>query len=533
MEETKKDEEKQKSIRNVGISGTSSETVQRYGSGNSEHFAADAELAEIAKRKRHPDYKDANTKQQAGFSAEVKTVARENAEKAIEGKTKRRTTRTDNMETQSDGRGHTVGGKNEPLYDIAEVDKNGVYVEGSARQLKFVGGDPEQCADRLLNKSFDKYRDADVPIEVPSDFYDDVKKRLDADAEKLKKQVAAAEKRGDTELAAKKRKELDRVKKTSKNLRKGKVSNAEAIFAREHPHLSTALDIADVSHRAGIEAAKSGVIFGGSISAIQNIVAIAKGEKEADEAAADFAKDAAATAVVSYGTGFAGSAIKGGMESSGNEFLKTLATKTNAPAQIVTVALEAGKTLFKYAKGEISEAECVRELGEKGTGMLGGAALGAYGSVAATAVFGKAVSLPFTILGQAAIPIPVVGMVIGSMVGYALSTMFYGNILAAFEGAELARERRIQIEKECEEAIRMMRQYRAEMEEAIEKYLKDYSSAFRLAFDGMKEAMRLGDVDGFISGANAITEKLGGNSQFRDKEEFDKLMADKDIALVL
>lgn len=49
------------------------------------------------------------------------------------------------MTKQSDGRGHTIGGKNEQLYDIAEVDANGIYVEGTGRQLKYVGGNAKSA----------------------------------------------------------------------------------------------------------------------------------------------------------------------------------------------------------------------------------------------------------------------------------------------------------------------------------------------------------------------------------------------------
>ena len=48
----------------------------------------------------------------------------------------------------------------------------------------------------------------------------------------------------------------------------------------------------------------------------------------------------------------------------------------------------------------------------------------------------------------------------------------------------------------------------------------------------MNEALRLDDADGYISGANMITEKLGGRVQFRNTKEFDALM-DSDEAFVL
>lgn len=267
---------------NAGLAGAQIEVVKRYGSAAKEHFVAyvgaDNETGEklakglkkIARSKVNPDYHNVNIKQQAGFSAEVKTVARINAEKIIAGDENTKTTRTDDMEKQSDGKGNTIGGKNEQLYDVAEVDKNGIYVEGTARQLKFVGGTPEECTKKILGSKFDKYRDADVAIEVPSDFYDPVKGGLDKKAEEIKRQIRTAEKKGNSALAIRKKAELEKIEKTSRKLEKGKVSNKEAIEARLHPKLSTAKDVLEISHQAGCEAAKSGAVIGGGMSFIRN-----------------------------------------------------------------------------------------------------------------------------------------------------------------------------------------------------------------------------------------------------------------------
>ncbi|MDR0355094.1 MAG: hypothetical protein LBJ64_05095 [Deltaproteobacteria bacterium] len=187
QEEEERKKKGDKAIANAGLAGAADEVVQRYGSANKEHFVGysgqDNEtgqklakgLKSISKhRADNPEYRDSNIKQQAGYSAEVKTVARENAEKIITGNAKTKFTRTDDMIKQPDGKGHTIGGKNEQLYDVAEIDKNGIYVNGTGRQLKYVGNTPKECVDRLLNKKFDKYRDAGVEIEIPSDFYNGV-----------------------------------------------------------------------------------------------------------------------------------------------------------------------------------------------------------------------------------------------------------------------------------------------------------------------------------------------------------------------
>lgn len=514
--EEQEQRKRKNTIKNIGLSGAGAEVVQRYGAAVKEHFVAysgvDHEvgkvlakgLKSISESNVNAEYYDANIKQQAGFSAEVKTYARENAEKII-GKETTRTTRTDDMLKQSDGRGGTVGGKNEQLYDIAEVDANGVYVEGSARQLKYVGGTPKDCTNKLLGKSFDKYREREAPVEVPSDFYDEVYAELGERIEKYQRQLDAAKQSGDTERIQKKQAQLERAQKTQKNLRKGKLSNQEAIEARSHPKLSTVKDIARISHRAGVESAKIGAVVGGGVSFIQNTVAVIKGDKEPEEALLSVAGDTAKAGAVSYATGVVGAAVKGAMQNAPSQYVQAL-SKTNLPATVVVSVLEVGKTLRRYGKGEIDGAECLTELGEKGTGVL-------------ASTVGAAV-------GQALIPIPVVGPLVGSMVGYAMSASYYNSLVNALNDAKLAHEERLIIEAECRESITAIKEYRLQIELVVQNYLRESAAVFSEAFSAMDEAYSLRDADRFIANCNKISIQLGGKPDFSTKKEFDELMQD-------
>ena len=193
----------------------STSTVQRYGAAIKEHLVAydgvdyergtvaSRSLKSVAQSKVNPNDSARNIKQQAGFSAEIKSVARANAERIINGDDTTRTIRTDDMTGQSDGHGGSIGGTNDQFYDLAEVDKNGVYIEGSGRQLKFVGNDAESCTKSLLQRDYDKYREHGVALEVPSDFYDEIIKDLDSRADKLKSQIDVAERKGDSNTASK------------------------------------------------------------------------------------------------------------------------------------------------------------------------------------------------------------------------------------------------------------------------------------------------------------------------------------------
>lgn len=520
--ETKKqkEDELKENLKKASVEGASSEIVQRFGSANKEHIVAftgvDNEtgkilkksLDSISKQKINPEYEFQNIQQQAGFAAEVKDTARTNAENIIAGK-KERKVRTDDR-----------GSVNDPLYDHVEIDENGNVIDGSGSQMKFVGasksdptgaGAPERALNKLLSKKFGKYLDADAKIEVPSDYYDEMQKIADEKINQLQKQADAAQSSGKTDVVNQKKQQIAKLKKIKKNLRKSKVTSKEAVFARNHPKLSTAKDIAKISHRAGVEAAKMGAAVGGTVSMVQNMVALYKGEIQLEQAVKNVAKDTACSAVVSYGTGFAGSAIKGVMQNAGNATIRSL-SKTNLPATIVTCSITVGKTLKRYLNNEINGVECFQELGEQGTGMIS--------------------SAMFATIGQAVIPIPVVGAMIGSMVGYTISSASYGLLLQSLKDKELAHERRIKIEKECDEHIKLIRAYRLELEKNIMQYLGTRMVLFNNAFDELKSSLNIGDVDGFIAGANKITTALDKEVQFGNFEQFNDLMnSDKPLKM--
>lgn len=281
--------------------------------------------------------------------------------------------------------------------------------------MKFVGNSPKACLDKLASEKFQKYFDADATITVPSDYYPGIIDEANKSIEKLNEQLIHAKNNGNKELADSLQQKIDKYTKIKNSVKDSGVSNEEAVFARLHPKLSTAKDVTKIAHKAGVEQAGYGAAIGGGISMIKNIVAVAKGEKEPKDAALDFAKDTGVAAGISYATAFSGSVIKGSMQNSASETVRAL-SKTNLAGTIVTTTVETGKTLKKYFSREITGLQCLEELGEKGTGQLSAAM--------------------FAVAGQALIPIPVVGAMAGSLVGYALSSACYGELVNALKGAK-------------------------------------------------------------------------------------------------
>lgn len=492
-----------KSLEYAAQAGAAHEVVGRYGSASKEHLVAysgqDNEygrtlkrgLKKTSKSKVNPEYRNQNLKQQAGFAAEDKYTARQNAEKIIKGE-KTRVSRTDDL-----------GRVNDPLYDHVLLDSDGIEITGTGEQMKFVGSDPRACLKKLESEKFQKYLDADATITVPSDYYDGIIAEANKEIVALENQLARAKQDNNQQLASTIEKKIEKVKKIKESVKDSGITNEEALYARQHPKLSTAKDIAKISHRAGLEQAKYGAAISGGISLIKNVVAVTKGEKSAKDAALDVAVDSGKGAVTAYTTAFAGSAIKAGMQNSKSSLVRTL-SKSNAPAMMVTSTIDVGKSMTRYFKGEITGVDCLVEIGEKGTSNIGAAM--------------------FTVVGQVAIPIPVVGALVGSMVGYALTSAFYGNLTSALKEAKIAHENRIRIEKECEEAIFMIQQYRAEMNAYVQRYLTHYNNIFNDAYMQMDDALLSNDIDKFIGGANKITRTLGGTELFSNMSEFNSLM---------
>ena len=509
MSHNKKDESKENLDLKNGIDATVSqvnqETIQRYGSAAKEHLVAysgvDNEtgkvltrsLKSVAKSKVNPNYARQNLKQQAGFSAEIRETARENSERIIQGKDTR-ISRTDDL-----------GRVNDPLYDHMEIDSNGTIISGSGSQMKFVGKNPDDCLNKLMSSKYEKYRANDVAFEVPSDYFDEMRTGIDRRVQRLETQMQSAKNRGDRALAQQHRNKIDEFKKVKRNLKKSHLSNKEAMEARVSPTLAMLKDIHSVSHRAGVEGAKAGAAIGGGIAAVQNMVDVIRGKKDFGEAAADITKTTAASAGTGYLTTYGSTALKGYMQNSGTALVRTL-SKTNLPAAVITTAVSSVKTITKYFSGEISGTECLKSIGQTGANTVSSMAYGAA--------------------GQILIPIPVVGAVVGSMLGYTLSSLCYSNLMNALNKAKLAREERIRVEKECEEAIKAIRAYRKEINEYMDEYLADYRMSFDNAFKDIKTSLSIGDVDGCIDGFNQITRKLGGKVEFNNMEEFDKRMKD-------
>lgn len=540
------------------------ETVQRFGSASAEYIkgyrGVDNEsgvrlakgLADISKYKVNDNHAAQNIKQQAGFSAEVASTSRDNAE-AIIRKSDVRVSRSDDLPQY---------GKNHNIVDRVQL-VDGKVIDGSQAQMKFVGN-RDDLFDKIAreNGKFARYRG--VKLELPTEQFEGDKaslikaqelreharklkekasdnsthaeeaKKILSDVRKLERDAKSAESQaqsardrcrskakearhnanraeeaGNSNAAAKLRIDADEYEKLADNVRDSGLTTEDAIYYRENPGTATLRDIGRTAHGAGLQGAKYGAIIGGSISVLMNCWAVAQGEKEVSEALPDIALDTVKAGALGYATAFAGSAIKGGMQQSSNQFTRQLAS-TSGPALALNICLSLGSTVNRFVTGEIDEAQLLTEVGEKGAGML------ASGMMAT--------------VGQVAIPIPFVGAAIGGMIGYTLSSMFYQSALEAARDAKLSREQLLQI-RAIEEAARE----RIALEhEQLEAFVSREIPQLRLETQNLLSSLSKVDIknsDKLAENINHYAELLGKSLQFQSLNEFETFMSSDDTLI--
>lgn len=102
------------------------------------------------------------------------------------------------------------------------------------------------------------------------------------------------------------------------------------------------------------------------------------------------------------------------------------------------------------------------------------------------------------------------------------------NCKESVEEYKEAREDRIRIQKECDEHIQILTEYRNDIESEVSEYLVTNMSVFDEAFSMMDEAILNNDSDAYIDANSRIQKQLGKEIQFDSQAGFNDLMASDD-----
>ncbi|MFP6110869.1 hypothetical protein ACLGBD_02780 [Helicobacter pylori] len=515
----KKDREKKQKYSNItdaAIVGSTSEESALYASANREHLSVLDKLEEISKRKINPNYINQNINQQAGYSAEIKEQAHVNAHNILAGK-RERIVQYDDLSSGQKAQiknlfpNYATPSKNHEIVDYISVDEKGNVILSTATQSKFVGRNGAECFEKLLSKDYEKYLKNGMKMEIPKDFFGDFQKEANIKIKSLESQIAKQKDLGDFQKATKLEERLQKCKTIKAHTRPASTTKAEAIEARLNPKLSTAKDVARVSHQAGMNAAQTGVLIGGGVSLVTNVYECIANGKDPIKAIKHTAIATLKGGALSYGSAFASSSLGGLMQSSANRIIQSLG-KGSAPAMIVGACVANATILGRYFSGKIDKTELLKQLGKANTTLISSGAM--------------------AVAGQALIPIPVVGALVGGFVGAILSETCFNALLKAREEAKLAHQRRIEIEKECREIIKLLETYQNHFKEVFEKYFHETTNNQSFSFYELERASYAGDADLAIGVNNKSQEWLGQKALFDNKQEgWELITSNKDIRM--
>ncbi|GAA7864419.1 hypothetical protein HpCOL240_04920 [Helicobacter pylori] len=397
--------------------GSTGEESALHASANREHFSAFDRLEEISKRKVNPNYIKQNINQQAGYSAEIKEQAHVNAHNILAGK-RERIVQYDNLSSGQKAQvkklfpNYATPKKNHEIVDYASVDEKGNVIPGTLMQSKFVGRNGEECFKKLLSKDYKKYFENGAKMKIARNHYGDFQRVVNTRIKSLESQIVKQKGLGNFQKAAHLEEKRQYCKTIKAHTRPARVAKGEAIEARLNPNLSTAKDVTRVSHQAGMNVAQTGALIGGGVSAITNIYECIANGKDPMKALKHTLVATAKGGALSYGSAFASSSLGGLMQSSANKVIQSLG-KGSVPAMFVGACVANATILVRYFSGKIDRTELLKQLGKANTTLVSSGAM--------------------AVAGQALIPIPVVGMLVGGFVGAILSETFFNAFLKARE----------------------------------------------------------------------------------------------------
>ncbi|EJB62899.1 hypothetical protein HPHPH42_0897 [Helicobacter pylori Hp H-42] len=129
----------------------------------------------------------------------------------------------------------------------------------------------EECFKKLLSKDYEKYFENGAKMKIARNHYGDFQRMVNTRIKSLESQIAKQKRLGDFQKATSLEKELQKCKTIKAHTRPTSATKAESIEARLNPKLSTAKDVASVSHQAGMNAAQTGALIGGGVSLVTNV----------------------------------------------------------------------------------------------------------------------------------------------------------------------------------------------------------------------------------------------------------------------
>jgi len=260
-------------------------------------------------------------------------------------------------------------------------------------------------------------------------------------------------------------------------------------------------------HESGKRAGNVGALMTGGISTITGLHSMYEGDIEIGELTARVAVDSAK----GYATGYVVTAMSKGATHLTTHFLgESVArsfARSNAPVAIAAGIVNVSKSFISYINGDIDSEKLLEEV--------------SHTTITSTSSF------YYGAVGQVAIPIPVVGALVGAGVGYFIGNMLHQSGLIALGDSRVvkeAKERRDVVQAMCLAAITEIRKNRIELESYLETYFSQRKNEFSESFSMLDDSLYNWNPDAFIVGLERINNQFGASLQFKSFVEFDDFM---------
>lgn len=293
-------------------------------------------------------------------------------------------------------------------------------------------------------------------------------------------------------------------------------TRSESEFAAEHPEIVQYMNNGEAVLKevgtGALQGAGYAAVFATISNGFQNTTKVIRGEKELAEAVVDTLSMTSAAAIRG---GIVAGTTKGIAIAARSEGLKTF-SEGAAPIALANTIYSMGKAVRLYMKGDIDKTALKEECGEASL---------------------RGVSTYYCgVVGQLLIPVPVLGALVGSLVGYTTSALLVQSGILGVGRKNIvyiARKRREYIEEQCLEAVRLMEQYKNSFEQISIQYAKQYTNHILPALTLVNESFNSGNPIMAINGLAYLNECFSKELPFRRFEDFDDFMLDKNSILHL
>lgn len=258
-----------------------------------------------------------------------------------------------------------------------------------------------------------------------------------------------------------------------------------------------------------------------------NLGAFLGGEKDFGQAVTDLTVNTAKNTAVNYtkkqGAELAKDAV--------NELIKVAKKKiANDTARGVVVAnldklaksdivglagtvIDVGKALKQLINGEITKAEFLQIVGEKGSAIVVSGVYGTIGGGIGMVIGGS--------LGAS------IGAAVGSAIGYFATSVLFGSVMQAFNEAELSRKRYEAIHEFCEYSIREMERQRLQFEEDVAQFLSHRQQVIDTSLANYEKALKNNDFENVISSLENLRLEFGGRkSEYKNLSQAREFLSD-------